>query len=69
MKAKYIGAEDMPGSKSTVLFGMRVKIDEVFEVPAAFHNKARHNKFVEVVQDDPPPKSDQRQPGKGGIRD
>lgn len=54
MKAKYIGAEDMPGSKSTVLFNLRVKIGEVFDVPKGMEHKARLNPFVEVVKDDAP---------------
>lgn len=34
MRVKYVGAEDIPGSGSTVLFGQRVKIGEVVELPA-----------------------------------
>jgi hypothetical protein len=58
MKAKYIGAEDMPDSKSTVLFGMRVKCGEIFDVPEWAHKKAKTNRFVEIVGDGPAKQQD-----------
>lgn len=62
MKAKYIGEEDAPGSKSTILFGARRKIGEVFEVPAGFEQKAKYNKFIEAL----PEAGEAQQQRKGG---
>jgi len=51
MRAKYIGEEDMPGSKSTVLFGKRVVIGEAFDVPRGLEHKAHLNPYVQVMSE------------------
>lgn len=63
MRAKYIGDEDAPGSKSTILFGARRKIGEPFDVPPEQEAKARYNKFVEIVQESPPQQAATQQSG------
>ncbi len=54
MKARYIGEESAPGSRSTKLFGITVYCDQIFDVPPAFENKARVNPYVEVIEDEAP---------------
>ena len=49
MRAKYIGDEDAPGSKSAILFGARRKIGEPFDVPEMFEGKAKINQYVEII--------------------
>jgi len=51
MKARYIGGESEPGSRSTKLFGITVYCDQVFDVPTGFEKKARLNPYVEVIED------------------
>lgn len=51
MKARYIGEESAPGSRSTKLFGITVYCDQIFDVPPAFENKARVNPYVEVIEE------------------
>lgn len=54
MKARYIGGESEPGSRSTKLFGVTVYCDQIFDVPPAFENKARINPYVEVIDEKAP---------------
>lgn len=51
MIARYIGDEDMPNSKSTVLYGARRQIGKEFEVPKECESSARGNPYVEVVRE------------------
>ncbi len=54
MKAKYIGAESAPGTQETVVFGIRVKCGQVFDVPPQFERKAQINPWFEIIEDEAP---------------